>query len=179
MKRGVLLLLTLALSWGALHLSRWVGAGGQSPAAFLDDERLHPANINITDLHPCLPNTDPICDAIISLNASQTAVNYTALRIINPLYLGDVIAQWGPPSHVQMQYHLAGQVGHYHPIVVAYLYFDDGLTLLLASRDDARWRLSPTMQVERVEFYAANPVGSIIPIGTLRWQGFEQYVQER
>lgn len=179
MKRGVLLLLTLALSWSAFHLSRWVGAREQSPAAFLDDERLRPANINITDLHPCAPNTDPICDAVVSLNTTHTAVSYTALRITKPLRLGDVIARWGPPSHVQMEYRLAGQVGHYHPIVVAYLYFNDGLTLLLASRDDARWRLSPTMQVEWVEYHAANLVGSIIPIGTPRWQGFGEYVPER
>lgn len=173
MKRGVLLLLTLALSWGALSLSRWVGARGPSPAALVGDERLRPQNINVADWQPCLPPTDPICAATVSLNTSRTAVNYTALRITDPLRLGDVVALWGPPSHVQMQYGLVRGDAQ-RPVVIAHLYFADGLVRVMAAREDTTWRLIPSMRVRLVEYYAPNAAGGVVPIGTERWHGFKQ-----
>jgi hypothetical protein len=88
------------------------------------------------------------------------------------ILLGDLIAIWGYPSHVQMGYipTRTNTIG-----VVVILYFQEGLVKvrLISTLDSLPLgRLSPYMRVLNIEYNAPSPEGSIVPIGTPLWRGF-------
>lgn len=178
----LLIMLTLALSWAVLTLSRYWGAASGQSAEFLDVgdcplpcwQSLQPGTARISDLQRCFDTLDAPCNITVSFNASGTAIDRLRLNLsTNEVRLGDIIALWGPPSHVQMQYGLVRGDAR-RPVVIAHLYFADGLVRVMAAREDTTWRLIPSMRVRLVEYYAPNAAGGVVPIGTEQWQGFKQ-----
>jgi hypothetical protein len=98
------------------------------------------------------------------------------LDLWGDIQLGDVFMAFGEPSHVLLRY--AAGTGYEgvqrQQLVGAWLYYGDGLVRVEAIREDNVWRLSPTMTVQRIQYFAPDPEGGIIPIGTPKWHGFRQ-----
>ncbi|PJF39733.1 MAG: hypothetical protein CUN55_13700 [Phototrophicales bacterium] len=97
------------------------------------------------------------------------------LNMRGDIRLGDIILAFGVPSHAQLGW-VAGrattQQGGRRLYVGATLYFANGLVTAEVVREDCVWRFSPDMIVRRVRYSAPNSFGSVIPIGTPKWQGF-------
>ncbi len=98
------------------------------------------------------------------------------LTMRGDILLGDVILEFGPPSHAKLGWvagmPLTGQRSGRQIYVGAILYFGNGLVIVEVLRPDCVWRFSPTMIVRRVRYHAPSPVGTVIPIGTPFWDGF-------
>jgi hypothetical protein len=97
------------------------------------------------------------------------------LTMRGDILLADVFAAMGLPSHATLQY-VAGTTGtapnQRQLLVGGTLYFGDGLVQVDVVREDEEWLFSPDMIVRRIRYFAPNPEGSAVPIGTPDWHGF-------
>ncbi|KAB2862204.1 MAG: hypothetical protein F9K46_07365 [Anaerolineae bacterium] len=97
------------------------------------------------------------------------------LTMRGDIVLADVFAAMGQPSHAVLQY-VAGTTGanptERQLLVGGTLYFGNGLVQVDVVRENQDWIFSPDMVVRRIRYFAPNPEGSAVPIGTPRWHGF-------
>lgn len=97
------------------------------------------------------------------------------LTMRGDIVLADVFAAMGQPSHATLQY-VAGTTGanptERQLLVGGTLYFGNGLVQVDVVREDQEWLFSGDMVVRRIRYFAPNPEGSAVPIGTPHWHGF-------
>ncbi len=97
------------------------------------------------------------------------------LTMRGDIQLADVFTAMGQPSHAILQY-VAGTTtanpSERQLLVGGTLYFGNGLVQVDVVRDDDEWLFSPDMVVRRIRYFAPNPEGSAVPIGTPHWHGF-------
>ena len=100
-------------------------------------------------------------------------VAWLDIRPLADVYIGDVMALWGQPSHVDLFW----QVSHQGDLTrTVRLFFHEGLVVVDAIdtriKQPPEGYISPYMRVIGISYYAPSPEGSVIPIGTARWAGF-------
>ena len=112
----------------------------------------------------------------LTYGADEVSISVMRLDMWGDIQLGDVFIAFGEPSHVLLRYAAGTGYGSVRrrQLVGAWLYYGDGLVRVESIREDDVWRLSPTMTVQRIQYYAPNPEGGVIPIGTSKWHGFGQ-----
>jgi hypothetical protein len=91
------------------------------------------------------------------------------------ILLYDVIIAMGQPSNANLGYVATTtplDPNQRQSLVGGTLYFGNGLVQVDVVRADREWLFSPDMVVRRIRYFAPNPEGPAMPIGTPRWHGF-------
>lgn len=112
----------------------------------------------------------------LTYGADKATISVIRLDMWGDIQLGNVFMAFGEPSHVVLR-NAAGtgfEGVQRRQLVGAWLYFADGLIRVDVIREDNIWRLSPTMTVQRIHYFAPDPEGGVIPIGAPTWHGFRQ-----
>lgn len=110
----------------------------------------------------------------LTYGADDVKISVIRLDMRGDIKVGDIFLAFGEPSHVLLRYTAGTGYGgvQRRQLVGAWLYYGNGLVRVEAIREDNVWRLSPDMTVQRIQYFAPNPEGAIIPIGTSTWHGF-------
>lgn len=174
---GFIFLLCAAL----IIAARQIGSMGTSRADYLEP---------ICDL-PCWQGVKPgetaynqfqkILESVRSENTIRTSaiieeqgtVTALVLGVRGKMRLGDVIQVYGAPQYIQVRRSavLISTGGSREVYTDFYLYWADGYVEVRVSYPGLTLRLSPLMEV--VQIFMREPVGdSIVPLGSLPWQGF-------
>lgn len=108
----------------------------------------------------------------IRYGADDVTINMMRLDPYGEILLGDVMLALGEPTHARLRYVAINSPQGRAFRVGASLYYGNGLVEVIVVRDDNVTVFSPHMQLRRIDYYAPNEAGSIIPLNTPHWAGF-------